>query len=188
MSKNTFFLRHGMAFAFGVAVVTASGAAWAGAGHGASSGSSIGMPGHMGDVSRTVTVTMGDNYYEPANLEVKEGETVKFIIKNAGDFMHEFNIGTPNMHAAHQKEMANMAEHGLLTPTGVKTDMGHMDHSKMGGNMPNMKHDDPNSILLKPGETREMVWKFGSNKGLEFACNVPGHYESGMVGKIKLDH
>jgi uncharacterized cupredoxin-like copper-binding protein len=91
------------------------------------------------------------------------------------------------MHADHQKEMAMMMEHGMLTPTGINQEMMKMDHSQMPGMQGHsMKHDDPNSVLIGPGETKELVWKFTKTGALEFACNIPGHYESGMVGKIQF--
>lgn len=162
----------------------ASGIHPGGHGHDHRGAMSIGEPGHPDRVDRTVTVRMGDNFFEPESLEVTPGETIRFVIENSGEYLHEFGIGTPAMHAEHQKEMAAMAEHGMLTPTAMLTEMPQMDHSKMMGAMPTMRHDDPNSVLVKPGETRDLVWKFSSAKDLEFACNIPGHYESGMVGPI----
>jgi uncharacterized cupredoxin-like copper-binding protein len=53
----------------------------------------------------------------------------------------------------------------------------------MGGGK-TMMHNDPNSILLEPGKTGELIWKFSNPSKIEFACNVPGHYEAGMVGKF----
>jgi uncharacterized cupredoxin-like copper-binding protein len=108
-----------------------------------------------------------------------------FVLKNKGTLLHEFNIGTPPMHAHHQKEMMTMMEHGMLTATGVNHQMMKMDHSKMGM-APMMKHDDPNSVLVEPGKTKELVWKFDGDAALEFACNIPGHYQLGMVGNIKF--
>src|SRR3546814_14605503 len=60
-----------------------------------------------------------------------------------------------------------------------------LDHSKMkmGESSAAMDHNDPNSVLVEPGETKELVWRFAANTGLEFACNIPGHYESGMMGE-----
>ncbi len=55
---------------------------------------------------------------------------------------------------------------------------------QMSGGM--MMHDDPNSVLLEPGRTGEVVLKFTKAANLEFACNVPGHYEAGMVGTIDV--
>jgi uncharacterized cupredoxin-like copper-binding protein len=146
----------------------------------------IGEPAKAGAKTRTVQVVVGDNFYEPETIPVKAGETVRFVIKNTGEFLHEFNIGTAAMHAAHQKEMAMMVEHGMLTTTGVDEKKMKMDHSKMPGMGHSMKHDDPNSVLVEPGQTKELTWKFTKNAALEFACNMPGHYEAGMVGKVNF--
>ncbi|MDQ2102150.1 cupredoxin domain-containing protein [Azospirillum isscasi] len=147
----------------------------------------IGEPAKATAKTRTVQITMGDNYYEPNSVQVKAGETVRFVVTNKGEFLHEFNIGTAAMHAAHQKEMAVMMEHGMLTPTGINKEMANMDHSRMPGmEGTSMTHDDPNSVLIEPGKARELTWKFTKNAALEFACNIPGHYESGMVGKVDV--
>lgn len=122
---------------------------------------------------------MVDNYFEPEWLTVRAGETVRFVIRNDGEFLHEFNLGTAAMHAAHQEEMATMMEHGMLTPTGIDDEKMMMDHGAGG-----MGHNDPNSVLVEPGKTAELVWTFTAATGLEFACNVPGHYDAGMMGEI----
>jgi uncharacterized cupredoxin-like copper-binding protein len=41
-------------------------------------------------------------------------------------------------------------------------------------------------VYLKPGETKELIWTFGNVAELEYACNVPGHYESGMHGELRV--
>ena len=146
----------------------------------------IGEPAKATAKTRTGQVEMGDNFYEPEAIPVKAGETVRFVIKNTGEFLHEFNIGTAAMHAAHQKEMAMMVEHGMLSTTGVDEKKMSMDHSQMPGMDHSMKHDDPNSVLVEPGQTKELTWKFSKPTTLEFACNMPGHYESGMVGKVNF--
>ena len=153
-----------------------------GGGHGGGHGqrADIGKPGKATDVSRTVTVTMTDNRYSPENIEVKKGETIRFVVENKGEFVHEFNIGTARMHKAHQKEMMMMMEHGVLEPDKINHDKMKMD---MGGGK-TMEHNDPNSALVEPGKSAEIIWKFDKAGKLKFACNVPGHYESGMVGNI----
>ena len=142
----------------------------------------IGQPGKAAEATRTVAITLYDNYYDVDSLEVEAGETVRFELKNEGALLHEFNIGTAPMHKNHQHEMRQMMEHGMLTPTG----MVEMDHSGMKGmeGMEGMKHDDPNSILLAPGESGELIWTFSGDAELEFACNMPGHYQAGMVGEF----
>lgn len=131
--------------------------------------------------TRTVELTLGDMYFEPKTLSVKEGETVRFVLTNKGTLLHEFNLGDAAMHAAHQQEMLKMVASGMLTATGMKHDMAGMDHGDMG-----MKHDDPNSVLVDPGKTAELTWTFTKVTNLEFACNIPGHYQAGMVGKIAI--
>ena len=144
----------------------------------------IGQPGKATTTTRTVQIKLIDIAFEPDTVKVKAGETVRFVLTNSGSLLHEFNIGTAAMHMEHQKEMAIMAQHGMLTPTGVDPKMMKMDH----GNMPgmDMKHDDPNTVLVAPGEKKELVWTFSKAMELEFACNIPGHYESGMVGKVEF--
>jgi uncharacterized cupredoxin-like copper-binding protein len=159
----------------------AAGAQAAGS-HGHGHASDIGKPGNAAEASRTVTVTMTDNRFAPERIAVKKGETVRFVLKNEGKFVHEFNIGTAAMHARHQKEMAMMVEHGALEVDKINHDRMKMD---MGGGV-TMEHNDPNSVLLEPGKSAELVWTFATDTRLEFACNVPGHYESGMTGDITI--
>jgi uncharacterized cupredoxin-like copper-binding protein len=129
--------------------------------------------------SRTVELTLGDIYFEPRSLDVKAGETVRFVLVNKGQLLHEFNLGDAAMHAAHQQEMLLMQQSGMLTPTGMQHQgMPHGDHG--------MSHDDPNSVLVEPGKTAELTWTFARADNLEFACNLPGHYQAGMVGKLTV--
>ncbi len=118
---------------------------------------------------------MKDSFYEPKSIVIEAGETVRFRIVNKGELVHEFNLGTANMHAAHRKEMMMMAENGMLEADKINHHM-----MKKGG----MMHDDPNSVLLEPGRSGEIVWHFSNAMALEFACNVPGHYEAGMMGRV----
>ena len=144
----------------------------------------IGKPGKISDATRIINIVMRDNLFEPENLDIKEGETVRFVIKNAGEFVHEFNIATAEMHVAHQPEMMMMMEHGVLEPDRINLDAAEKMQKAMGHGM----HEEANSVLLEPGKTGEIVWTFPSNAKLQFACNIPGHYESGMQGEIKLSH
>ncbi|WP_417516160.1 cupredoxin domain-containing protein [Marinobacter sp.] len=161
--------------------LTALGAGTHERGHGHSAKS--GEPGKASDASRSITVEMYDNYYEPETIEVKPGETVRFVVLNKGQLVHEFNIGTPDMHEAHQKEMKMMVEHGVIQGGKLNHDMMEMDM----GNGQSMKHDDPNSVLLEPGESQEVVWTFSEKGNIEFACNVPGHYQAGMYGEVHFN-
>ncbi|AZC29985.1 cupredoxin family protein [Pseudomonas chlororaphis] len=148
----------------------------------------FGQAASASKATRTVELVMGDMSFSPKTLDIKAGETVRFVLINKGQMLHEFNLGDAAMHAKHQQEMLKMQQSGMLTPTAVK-DMptGAMDHAAMGhGAMPGMKHDDPNSVLVEPGKTAELTWTFSKAGSLEFACNIPGHYQAGMVGKLTV--
>jgi uncharacterized cupredoxin-like copper-binding protein len=155
-----------------------------GSGHGKmhSPNATIGTPGKKSNVTRSIEIKITDNRYSPEEITVKKGETIRFVLKNDGAFVHEFNIGTAQMHKGHRKEMMMMVEHGALEPDRINHARMKMD---MGGGK-TMEHNAPNSVLLEPKKSKEIIWKFDTDGKLEFACNVPGHYESGMVGKISI--
>ena len=148
----------------------------------ASSMKMIGVKGKLSEVNRTIEIKMYDNYFEPNVLIIKKGETIKFIVYNYGELVHEFNIATKEMHIKHQPEMMKMVEHEILLAGRVDKEkmkeMAKKDHS--------MAHSHSNSVLLEPGQTGKLIWKFNTGTKIEAACNVPGHYESGMIAKISL--
>ena len=146
----------------------------------ASSMKMIGEKGKLSEVSRTIEIKMYDNYYKPKEIIIKKGETIKFIVHNYGELVHEFNIATKEMHIKHQPEMMKMVENEILFADRIDVkkmkEMAKKDHS--------MGHTHSNSVLLEPNQSAELIWKFSADTNLEAACNVPGHYESGMVANI----
>lgn len=144
-----------------------------------------GTAGDAATVSRTISIVMSDNFYEPESVRIKAGETIRFVVQNKGAFVHEFNVGTPDMHIAHQPEMLMMVQHGVLKPNAIDQEAAKAMQVSMGHGM----HSDPNSVLLEPGETGEVIWTFPTSGDIEieFACNVPGHYESGMLGRFSFN-
>ena len=146
----------------------------------ASSMNMIGEKGDPNNIDRTIKIKMYDNYYEPNVINVKKGETIKFIVQNLGEMVHEYNIATKEMHIKHQPEMQKLVEHEILLVDKIDMvkmkEMSKKDHS--------LSHSHSNSIMVEPKKTGEIIWKFSKDTVLEMACNIPGHYESGMVGKI----
>ena len=146
----------------------------------AGSMSMIGEKGNPSEVSRIIQVKMYDNYYEPSEFKIKKNETIKFVVYNYGELVHEFNIATKKMHLKHQPEMMRMVENEILLVDRIDRkkmkEMSKKDHS--------MSHSHSNSVLLEPNQSAELIWKFSTNASLEAACNVPGHYDVGMIAKI----
>lgn len=120
----------------------------------------IGKPGNASKVTRTIKVSMNDKMrFEPASIQVKLGETVRFVVRNAGQIKHEMNLGT-------EKEL--------------------LEHLEVMKKFPNMEHDEPNKVTIAPGQQGEIVWQFTKAGAVNFACLVPGHYEAGMKGKVQV--
>ena len=140
----------------------------------------IGVKGNEKDVDRVITVLMYDNYYKPNQIKIKKNETIKFLVKNKGELVHEFNIATKAMHLKHQTEMMEMVENEIILVDKIDK----IKMKEMAKKNPSMAHSHSNSVLLSPGESAELIWKFNNTLDIEAACNVPGHYEVGMITKI----
>jgi len=142
----------------------------------------IGSKGNVADVTRIIKVVMYDNYYEPSSFQIKKGETIKFEVENAGMLVHEFNIANKMMHMKHQPEMIKMVENGILLAFSIDKEkmkkMAKMDKS--------MGHSHSNSVLLEPKQKGDIIWKFDNAANIEVACNVPGHYQAGMIAKVNI--
>ena len=143
----------------------------------------IGSKGKLSEVDRTIKVKMFDNYYEPKSFNIKKGETIKFEVVNAGNLVHEFNIANAMMHKKHQPEMEKMVEKEILFADTI--DRKQM--KKMAKLDKAMGHSHSNSVLLQPKEKQNLIWKFENVKDIEIACNVPGHYDVGMIAKVNIN-
>lgn len=122
--------------------------------------SAIGQAGVASATTRTVQVEMSDAMrFTPASVSARQGETIRFVIRNAGAIKHEFVLGT-------EKELK--------------------EHYEVMKKFPEMEHSDPNMITLAGGETGEIIWQFTKAGKIDFACLQPGHYDAGMKGKVNV--
>jgi uncharacterized cupredoxin-like copper-binding protein len=97
--------------------------------------------------------------FTPSAIQVKQGETIRFVVKNIGQVKHELSLGT-------QKEL--------------------LEHLEQMKKFPEMEHDEPSKVTLAPGKQGEIVWQFTTAGVVNFACLMPGHYEAGMRGAIAV--
>ena len=124
------------------------------------SASRIGQPGNPSEVSRTITMTMSDAMrFTPDRIEVRKGETIRFVLQNEGRLRHELVLGEPE---------------------------ALRRHAAMMQMMPDMQHSGPNMASLAPGERGELIWKFTRAGTVTFACLQSGHLEAGMRGAIAV--
>jgi uncharacterized cupredoxin-like copper-binding protein len=110
-----------------------------------------------GNTSSTVQVTETDYHIASSVTSFTPGTTYHFVVTNDGQTAHEFMIMPRSEGSMNGMPMANMDKMALAS---IDT--------------------------INPGETRTLNYTFPSsmvNAHPEFACYLPGHYESGM----KLD-
>jgi len=142
----------------------------------------IGSLGKESEISRVIKVIMYDNYYEPSSFQINAGETIKFELENVGELVHEFNIANKMMHMKHQPEMEKMVENEILFASSIDKDK----MKKMAKIDKSMGHSHSNSVLLEPKQKGDIIWKFDNAVNIEVACNVPGHYQAGMIAKVNI--
>lgn len=120
----------------------------------------IGKPGVAAQARRTVQIDMSDAMrFTPSSIDVKQGETVRFVVKNSGRVRHELVLGSEQSLKAHGEAMRKN---------------------------PGMEHADENMVAVDAGKTGELVWQFTKAGRIEFACLQPGHFEAGMKGVVKV--
>jgi uncharacterized cupredoxin-like copper-binding protein len=125
-----------------------------------------GKPGDAAKADRSIEIVATDNAFSLKSLQVRDGETVRFVVRNDGFETHEFLVGTAHEHAEHLAMMKAMLE-----------------QQRKGGRALAMPHH-ANGVTVLPGETATFVWTFARTANLQFACDIPGHYEDGMHGAV----
>ena len=120
----------------------------------------FGQAGDLRKAKRTVKVDMSDAMrFTPPEISVKRGETVRFVVTNSGKQMHEMVLGT-------MKELT--------------------EHAELMRKHPGMEHDEPYMAHVAPGKKAEIVWQFTKPGEFHYGCLIPGHFEAGMVGKVRV--
>ena len=119
-----------------------------------------GIAGDAKAVKRTVELTMGDDMrFVPDHLELRQGETLRLVVRNTGRQLHELVIGT-------RKELD--------------------EHAALMLRFPGMEHDEPYMAHVDAGRSGEIVWNFNRAGDFEFACLIAGHYQAGMRGTLRV--
>ena len=139
----------------------------------------FGRAGNRKKASRTITIGMNDRmqfvaanghraadvraatapHAMPGDIVVRRGETVRFVVHNDGQVMHEMVIGS----------IKDLKEHAELMRK-----------------FPGMEHDEAYMAHVAPGKQGEIVWQFTQAGEFHYACLIPGHMEAGMISKITV--
>lgn len=124
--------------------------------------SEVGMPAKGAKPDKVVHVLLSDDmtikFKKEVNIE--PNDVVQFVIMNVGKMEHEFSIGSKSEQLAHREMMKSMTQ-------------GH-------------QHDSGSNVTVQPNKAKQLLWHFHGDNTVEFACNIPGHTESGMVKTVTL--
>jgi uncharacterized cupredoxin-like copper-binding protein len=113
---------------------------------------------------RTVDLTMTDQMtFDPARIEVRRGETVRFVVRNISGDAHEAYIGTEEEQRMHETVHAGLSSHEQSTTT-------HMGYG----------------VHVPPFGNGELVAKFDAAYAYVIGCHYPGHYAAGMRAVIEV--
>lgn len=118
---------------------------------------------------RTVNIEMRDVYFSPKTVDIKAGETVRFVFTNKGKVTHDALIGDKKAQIDHEAEMRGM------------DGMAGMDHGQGHG-----AKSDEGAVTVKPGKTGETTHTFSAGDQLLIGCHEEGHYAAGMQLKLQM--
>ncbi|CDT94587.1 putative Cupredoxin [Vibrio coralliirubri] len=123
--------------------------------------SEVGMPATGAKPDKVVHVLLSDDMKITFKnkIDIEPNDVVQFVVMNTGKIDHEFSIGSASEQLEHREMMKNMGNHA---------------------------HDSGSTVTVKPGKAKQLLWHFHGDNNVEFACNIPGHAEAGMMKSLTL--
>ncbi|EMQ2876651.1 copper-binding protein [Vibrio navarrensis] len=123
--------------------------------------SDVGMPAKGAKPDKVVHVILSDDMKITfkKDVTIEPNDVVQFVVMNTGKIDHEFSIGSAAEQLKHREMMKKMGNH---------------------------THDSGSTVTVQPGKAKQLLWHFHGDNKVEFACNIPGHAEAGMVKSIEL--
>ena len=106
---------------------------------------------------RTVVITMHHTHFQPAEIRVDAGTTVRFVLRNTDPIDHEFIVGDEAVQQRHR--------------------VGHETHHD---------GEVPGEISVPSGTSAVTSFRFGHPGQVAYICHLPGHEAYGMVGVVDV--
>lgn len=149
-------------------------------------GGAIAAPAGTLSNPRTVEVAMVDIAFEPTAIDVRAGETIRFVFTNEGVLPHEAIIGDEVVQDDHEVDM--QAGGDFLGDDMSGEEMTVDDHDADTDEAEDDGHDaDIPSLSLEPGETGEIIMTFDAGGNTIIGCHVPGHWAAGMRQDVTVE-
>ena len=113
---------------------------------------------------RRIELVMTDQMtFDPARIEVRRGETIRFVVRNVSNEAHEAYIGTDEEQRLHETVHTGLG-------SGDQTTTTHMGYG----------------VHVAPLGTGELVATFDQAYAYVIGCHYPGHYAAGMRAVIEV--
>ena len=118
----------------------------------------VGLTGCAGGhgAERTVELTVHHSRFSLEELQVRPGETIRFVLRNTDPIPHELIVGDESVQDIHER--GTESHHG----------------------------ERPGEVSVAPGATAVTTYRFGAGGRLLFGCHLPGHWAYGMRGTITV--
>jgi uncharacterized cupredoxin-like copper-binding protein len=102
----------------------------------------------------TIELSMRYSKFSTNRIHVYPGTLVRFEVTNDDPIHHEFIVGPPSVHAAHES--------------------GHDKHHP----------PVPGEVSVNPGQRGLTTYRFDTPGTVAYACHLPGHAGYGMTGEV----
>jgi uncharacterized cupredoxin-like copper-binding protein len=109
-----------------------------------------------GSGTRTVEITVRHSRFNPAAIDARPGQTIRFVIRNLDPIDHEFILGGLEVQRRH--------EEGMEPHHGAK----------------------PGEVSVPAGAEQATTYTFGPAGPVPFGCHLPGHWDYGMRGSVRV--
>jgi len=122
--------------------------------------------------AEVIQIKMGEMFFHPDAIALKEGQPVQIELVNDGIVEHEFMVGREARPA----------------PGGYAQDLFQGVDVQFTGEKAKLEREEGHGTEVMVGPGGRGVITFTVPKGMagewEMGCFVPGHYEAGMKGKL----
>ncbi len=110
-----------------------------------------------------ISIDLLDFRFEPAVVDVRLGESVRFVAVNRSDLPHEVFIGV-----------------------SVEQDQHHALHATAPPDMQDELDEGTTGIYVPARGTAQLTYRFDHEGDVVMGCHLIGHFEAGMHGVIRV--
>jgi uncharacterized cupredoxin-like copper-binding protein len=142
------------------------------------------------EAPRDIVITMTDQLrFDPEEIVVMAGETVRFVLDNPTAAAHDFTLGDLEAQELHNAQMAAGMTHDDDADHDdemADDDADHDDEMADDGHGEAGAGGLPAPVTIAPGDSVTVLATFEEPGEVLIGCHQPGHWEAGMRGTITV--